>query len=155
VAVEARLPMAQLGYARFEDLDGLVDLLEVDDALAQRRERGIDLSAILHQSQAGGPRRRTEPQPPALEDALDHRLIEASRHAVQSGLRTEGEFAIANRNRTVGGLLSHAVTQAHGADGLPAGTIRFTLRGSAGQSFGAWLAPGIELTLIGEANDRG
>ena len=65
----------------------------------------------------------------------------------------DGEFAIANRNRTVGGLLSHAVTRAHGAAGLPAGTIRFTLRGSAGQSFGAWLAPGIELTLVGDAND--
>src|SRR5438132_287558 len=77
VAEEARRIMAQLGVARFEDLVGRVDLLEVDDALAQWRERGIDLSAILHQSQAGGPRRRTEPQPPALEDALDHRLIEA------------------------------------------------------------------------------
>src|SRR5207248_4318857 len=57
------------------------------------------------------------------------------------------------RNRTVGALRAQAVTQANGAAGLPAGTIRFTLRGSAGQSFGAWLAPGIELTLIGEAND--
>ena len=153
VAEEARRVMAQLGVARFEDLVGRVDLLEVDDALAQWRSRGIDLSAILHQPESEGPRRRTEPQPPALDDALDHRLIEASLHAVQSELRTEGEFAIANRNRTVGGLLSHAVTRAHGAKGLPAGTIRFTLRGSAGQSFGAWLAPGIELTLIGEAND--
>jgi glutamate synthase domain-containing protein 2/glutamate synthase domain-containing protein 1/glutamate synthase domain-containing protein 3 len=153
VAEEARRLMAQLGVARFEDLVGRVDLLEVDDALAQWRDRGIDLSAILHEADSGGPRRRTEPQPPALEDALDHRLIEASRHAVQAGLRTEGEFTIANRNRTVGGLLSHAVTRVHGAEGLPRGTIRFTLRGSAGQSFGAWLAPGIELTLIGEAND--
>ena len=58
-----------------------------------------------------------------------------------------------NVNRTVGGLLSNAVTKAHGAAGLPAGTISFTLRGSAGQSFGAWLAPGIELTLVGDAND--
>jgi glutamate synthase (NADPH/NADH) large chain/glutamate synthase (ferredoxin) len=153
VAEEARRIMARLGVARFEDLVGRVDLLEIDDALAQWRSRGIDLSAILHQPESEGPRRRTEPQPPALDDALDHRLIEASRHAVQSELRTEGEFAIANRNRTVGGLLSHAVTRAHGAKGLPPGTIRFTLRGSAGQSFGAWLAPGIELTLIGEAND--
>ena len=56
-------------------------------------------------------------------------------------------------NRTVGGLLSNAITRAHGGPGLPVGTIRFTLRGSAGQSFGAWLAPGVELTLIGDAND--
>ena len=81
---------------------------------------------------ADGPRRRTEAQPPALDDALDHRLIEAARHAIHGGARVEAEFAIANRNRTVGGLLSNAVTRAHGAAGLPAGTIRFTLRGSAG-----------------------
>ncbi len=65
----------------------------------------------------------------------------------------EAALAVRNVNRTVGGLLSHAVTKAHGAAGLPAGTISFTLRGSAGQSFGAWLAPGIELTLVGDAND--
>ena len=64
-----------------------------------------------------------------------------------------GEFAIRNVNRTVGGLLSSAVTKVHGFEGLPPETIRFTLRGSAGQSFGAWLAPGVELTLIGDAND--
>jgi glutamate synthase domain-containing protein 3 len=64
-----------------------------------------------------------------------------------------GDFAVRNVNRTVGGLLSSAVTKVHGAAGLPPGTIRFTLRGSAGQSFGAWLAPGVELTLIGDAND--
>ena len=58
-----------------------------------------------------------------------------------------------NVNRTVGGLLSHAVTTAHGAAGLPPGSIRFVLHGSAGQSFGAWLAPGVELTLHGDAND--
>jgi glutamate synthase domain-containing protein 2/glutamate synthase domain-containing protein 1/glutamate synthase domain-containing protein 3 len=153
VAEEARRIMAQLGVARFDDLVGRVDLLDVDEAVSHWRQRGVDLSAILHRPAADGPRRRTEAQPPALEDALDHRLIEAARDAILTGLPTEAEFAIANRNRTVGGLLSNAVTRAHGAQGLPAGTIRFTLRGSAGQSFGAWLAPGIELTLIGDAND--
>ena len=64
-----------------------------------------------------------------------------------------GEFDVRNVNRTVGGLLSSAVTKVHGAAGLPPGTIRYTLRGSAGQSFGAWLAPGVELTLFGDAND--
>src|SRR5438477_581636 len=72
VAEEARRLMAQLGVARFEDLVGRVDILEVDDALAQWRERGIDLSAILHAPVEEGPRRRTEGQPPALDDALDH-----------------------------------------------------------------------------------
>ena len=88
-----------------------------------------------------------------LDDALDHRLIELAHDALHGSARIDGALEVANRNRTVGGLLSNAVTRAHGAAGLPPGTIRFTLRGSAGQSFGAWLAPGIELTLIGDAND--
>jgi glutamate synthase domain-containing protein 3 len=153
VAEEARRIMAQLGIARFDDLVGRVDLLNVDTALAQWRDRGVDPSAILYDTGDDGPRRRTEAQPPALDDALDIQLIETARAAIDAGTPTEAEFAIANRNRTVGGLLSNAVTRAHGAVGLPAGTIRFTLRGSAGQSFGAWLASGIELTLIGDAND--
>jgi len=145
VAEEVRRLMAQLGIARFEDLVGRVDLLEVDDALQRWRERGVDLSAILHQAPAPGPLRRTEPQAPALDDALDWQLIEA---AAQGG----GVLAIANRNRTVGGILSNWVTRRHGAAGSPR-TLRYTLHGSAGQSFGAWLAPGIELTLFGDAND--
>jgi glutamate synthase domain-containing protein 2/glutamate synthase domain-containing protein 1/glutamate synthase domain-containing protein 3 len=153
VAEEARRIMAQLGIARFDDLVGRVDLLDVDTALALWRDRGVDLSAILHDTSADGPRRRTEAQPPALEDALDLRLIELARESLDAGLPTQAELHVANRNRTIGGLLSNAVTKAHGAAGLPPGTIRFTLRGSAGQSFGAWLAPGIELTLVGDAND--
>jgi glutamate synthase domain-containing protein 2/glutamate synthase domain-containing protein 1/glutamate synthase domain-containing protein 3 len=153
VAEEVRELMAQLGVARFEDLVGRVDLLEVDDAIAQWRRRGIDLSAILYAPIEEGPRGRTEAQPPALDDALDHTLIAAAGEALRDGVRVDGTFVIANRNRTVGGLLSHAVTRAHGAEGLPPGTIRYALHGAAGQSFGAWLAPGIELTLVGEAND--
>src|SRR3954454_38830 len=68
-------------------------------------------------------------------------------------MRVTGTFDVRNVNRTVGGLLSSAVTKVHGAAGLPPGTIKFTLNGSAGQSFGAWLAPGVELSLLGDAND--
>ena len=155
VAEEARTIMAQLGIARFDELVGRVDLLDPDEAVSAWRARGVDLSAILHSPEvdAARPRRRTQAQAPALEDALDWRLIEAARHAIHGGVPTEGEFAVANVNRTVGGLLSHAITREHGGPGLPEGTIRFTLRGSAGQSFGAWLAPGVELTLVGDAND--
>jgi len=155
VAEEARTIMAQLGIARFDELVGRVDLLDPDEAVSTWRARGIDLSAILHSPEVdpARPRRRTQAQAPALEDALDWRLIEAARHAIHGGVPTEGEFAVANVNRTVGGLLSHAITREHGGPGLPEGTIRFTLRGSAGQSFGAWLAPGVELTLVGDAND--
>jgi glutamate synthase domain-containing protein 2/glutamate synthase domain-containing protein 1/glutamate synthase domain-containing protein 3 len=149
VAEEARRLMAQLGIARFDDLVGRVDLLDADDALAHWQERGIDLSAVLHVPAEGGPRRRVEAQDVSLADHLDHRLIAA----LERGLPVEEELAVANVDRTVGGLLSHRVVSEHGAAGLPAGSARFTLRGSAGQSFGAWLAPGIELTLVGDAND--
>jgi glutamate synthase (NADPH/NADH) large chain/glutamate synthase (ferredoxin) len=93
------------------------------------------------------------PQDSPLPGALDWRLIEAAKDAIDHKRPVAGEFAVRNVNRTIGGLLSSAVTEVHGAAGLPPETIRFTLRGSAGQSFGAWLAPGVELTLVGDAND--
>ena len=155
VAEEARRIMARLGIRRFEDLVGRVDLLEADDAIERWKERGLDLSALLHAPDvpAGVAVRRVQPQVSPLGDALDWQLIEQARPAIENGTRVEAELAVRNVNRTVGGLLSNAVTKAHGAAGLPPGTISFTLRGSAGQSFGAWLAPGIELTLVGDAND--
>jgi len=155
VAEEARQLMAQLGIARFDDLVGRVDLLDPDEALADWKARGIDLSNVLRMPEAtsGEPLRRTSPQEPALADALDWTLIDAARATIDGGAPLEASCAIRNVNRTVGGLLSNAVTRAHGAAGLPEGSLRFTLTGAAGQSFGAWLAPGIELTLVGDAND--
>jgi glutamate synthase (NADPH/NADH) large chain/glutamate synthase (ferredoxin) len=142
VAEEVRALMAKLGIARFDDLVGRVDLLDVDEAVSSWRARGVDLSNILR-APGGAPLRRTQAQAPALVDALDWTLLGVE----------EGEFEIRNVNRTVGAILSHHVTKERGAAGLPPGSVRLTLRGSAGQSFGAWLAPGIELTLVGDAND--
>ena len=155
VAEEARAIMAELGIARFEDLIGRVDLLEADDAIVHWKARGIDLSNLLHLPDAppGTPLRRMRPQDSPLESALDWELIGLAEAAIADGTPVEAELPVRNVHRTVGGLLSHTVTVGHGAPGLPEGTIRFTLRGSAGQSFGAWLAPGIELTLWGDAND--
>ncbi len=155
VAEEARRIMARLGVRRFEDLVGRVDLLEADVAIERWKERGLDLSALLHAPDvpAGVAVRRMQSQVSPLGDALDWELIERARPAIDHGTAVQAELEIRNVHRTVGGLLSHAVTKAHGATGLPSETIQFTLRGSAGQSFGAWLAPGIELTLVGDAND--
>jgi glutamate synthase (NADPH/NADH) large chain/glutamate synthase (ferredoxin) len=137
IAEEVRGLMAQLGIARFDDLVGRVDLLDADEAVSAWRERGVDLANILHVPE-GAPLRRTHGQAPALDGALDWSLLDLD----------EGEFPIRNVNRTVGGLLSyHAVKK---GDGRPQ---HFLFRGSAGQSFGAWLAEGIELTLVGDAND--
>ncbi len=155
VAEEARQIMRRLGIRRFEDLVGRVDLLEANDAIDRWKERGVDLTHVLTAPAVpdGTPLRRVRPQDSPLPSALDWRLIEAAKDAIDHKRPVSGEFEVRNVNRTVGGLLSSAVTDVHGAHGLPPETIRFTLRGSAGQSFGAWLAPGVELTLIGDAND--
>jgi len=155
VAEEARQIMARLGVRRYEDLVGRVELLEPDDAIAHWQARGIDLSALLARPDVaeGTPVRRVRAQDSPLGDALDWQLIEASAPALERGEAVELSYGICNVNRTVGGLLSHHVTKAHGRPGLPEGTIRVALTGSAGQSFGAWLAPGVELGLVGDAND--
>ena len=155
IAEEARRLMARLGIARFEDLVGRVDLLEADEAIEHWKARGIDLSNLLSRPDvpAGAPLSRLHAQESPLPGALDWELIGLAGPAIDACIPVEAEVPIRNVNRTVGGLLSHAVTRKHGMEGLPPGTIRFTLLGSAGQSFGAWLAPGIELTLHGDAND--
>ncbi len=155
VAEEVRRLMAQLGIRRFEDLIGRAELLEADEAIEHWKERGVDLTHVLAKPDMpeDTPLRRMQPQESPLVDALDWRLIEAAKDAIDHRRPVTGEFGVRNVNRTVGGLLSSAVTEVHGADGLAPETIRFTLRGSAGQSFGAWLAPGVELTLVGDAND--
>ncbi|HEX7626611.1 MAG TPA: glutamate synthase large subunit [Gaiellaceae bacterium] len=155
VAEDVRRIMAQLGIAKFEDLVGRVDLLEADDAIAQWQRRGIDLSNLLRAPDVpeGTPLRRTRPQAPSIDQSLDWQLIEAAAPALAGGAPVEARFDVRNVDRTVGGLLSHHITKQHGRAGLPAGSVRFELHGSAGQSFGAWLAPGVELTLVGDAND--
>jgi glutamate synthase domain-containing protein 2/glutamate synthase domain-containing protein 1/glutamate synthase domain-containing protein 3 len=155
VAEDVRRIMASLGIAKFEDLIGRVDLLEPDDALEHWQARGIDFSNLLRAPDvpAGSPLRRIEAQASPLADALDWQLIATAEAALAGGEPISAVFDIRNVNRTVGGLLSHHLTKRHGKAGLPPGTICFELNGSAGQSFGAWLAPGIELTLYGDAND--
>ncbi len=155
VAEDVRRIMASLGIATFEELVGRVDLLEPDEALEHWQARGIDLSNLLRVPDVpqGAPLRRIEAQVSPLGDALDWRLIEVAEPALARGEHVSASFDVRNVNRTVGGLLSHHVTKRHGRAGLPLGTICFDLAGSAGQSFGAWLAPGIELTLSGDSND--
>ncbi len=154
VAEEARQIMARLGIRRYEDLVGRVELLEADEAIAHWRARGIDLSRLLAAPGGGdAPVRRMRAQDSPLADALDWELIEAAAPALDRGEPVRLAAPIRNRNRTVGGLLSHHITKAHGRAGLPDGTVHIELTGSAGQSFGAWLAPGVELALVGDAND--
>ncbi len=129
VAEEARLLMAGLGVARFEELVGRVDLLEADDAVAEWQARGVDLTKLLSApaAPADAAIRRTRPQVSPLDDALDWELIRVAEPALYGGEPVTAAFPIRNVHRTVGGLLSWEVTRRHGAAGLPDGTIRVRL----------------------------
>ena len=134
VAEEARRIMARLGVRRFEDLVGRVDLLEADEAIERWKARGLDLSALLHLPDvpAGVAVRRECPQVSPLDDALDWQLIEQARPAIDDGTPVEAALSVRNVNRTVGGLLSHAVTKKHGAAGLPSGSSASAWKGPPG-----------------------
>jgi glutamate synthase (NADPH/NADH) large chain/glutamate synthase (ferredoxin) len=157
VAEELRGIMASLGIAKMEDLIGRVDLLEADEAIDHWKARGIDLTHLLtfpRDVDASKPRYRTQAPPPVLDDALDHILLEKARPVVEGGdQHVDINVPVRNVNRCVGGMLSSRIAEIHGRDGLPAGSIDVTFTGSAGQSFGGWLAPGVSFTLHGDAND--
>ena len=155
VAEEVREIMASLGIRSMDELIGRSDLLVQDEAIAHWKARGVDLTNILAMPALpeGSPRRCVRPQEPVLDDALDWDLVEASAAALKDGTPVQIEREIRNVNRCVGGILSSHIARRHGADGLPDGTISVQFRGSAGQSFGGWLAPGIAFELRGDAND--
>ena len=155
VAEELRQIMAELGFRTIAEMVGRVDMLDMRPAVEQWKARGVDLSRILYQPalEAGATRRHTELQDHGLEKALDHKLIAAARPALERGEPVRYEGQIFNVNRTVGAMLSGEVARRYGHAGLPADTISITLRGTAGQSFGAFLAHGVSLTLIGDGND--
>jgi glutamate synthase domain-containing protein 2/glutamate synthase domain-containing protein 1/glutamate synthase domain-containing protein 3 len=155
VAEHTRRLMASLGVRTMAELIGRTELLEPGRAIAHWKARGVDLSNVLVMPEVpdGAPRCRTEPPPPVLDDALDWELVEAARPAIEHGEKVGMEREVRNVNRAVGGILSHHIVQRRGSGGLPEGTIEIEFHGSAGQSFGAWLAPGVSFALRGEAND--
>jgi glutamate synthase domain-containing protein 2/glutamate synthase domain-containing protein 1/glutamate synthase domain-containing protein 3 len=157
VAEEVRRIMATLGLRRFQDLIGRSsELLEMDGAIDHWKARGVDLSMILSTPDlpTGTPRHRTRNQVPVLDDALDWDLVRQCEPALERGEHVRlGPLPVRNVNRTVGGILSGEIARRHGIRGLPENTIEISMYGSAGQSFGAWLAPGVTFTLKGETND--
>jgi glutamate synthase domain-containing protein 2/glutamate synthase domain-containing protein 1/glutamate synthase domain-containing protein 3 len=156
VAEEVREILASLGLRSLDEAIGRTDLLAPDEKVDHWKARGVDLRALLvvpEEAADGRPRHNTRRPEPVLDDAIDHELIEACAPAIERGERVELRRPVENKNRTVGGLLSNAIARSRGAQGLPDGTVEIALDGSAGQSFGAWLAPGVTLTLDGDAND--
>lgn len=154
IAEEARQIMAQLGIARFDDLIGRADLLDMKAGITHWKAKGLDFSRLLARAEVGAdvPLFHTQEQEHGLEKAFDNILIEKSRPAIDKGERVKILETVRNVNRTVGAMLSGAVTKVH-AEGLPDDTIHIRVEGTGGQSFGAFLCNGITLYLIGDAND--
>jgi len=155
LAEQVRRYMAELGFRTFDEMVGRVDRLEPRKAVDHWKARGLDFSAILYQPQvpARVARRCVTAQDHGLSQALDYKLIDHAREAIEQGMPVEIKLPIRNVHRTVGAMLSGEIARRHGSAGLPDDTIRFEFNGSAGQSFGAFLAKGVTLVLEGDAND--
>ncbi len=154
VAEEVRQIMAQLGIRKFEDLIGRSDLLDTRKGIEHWKASGLDFSRLFAQPNvpAEVPRFNVEEQDHGLARSLDRILIEKSRPAIEKGEKVQFIEVARNVNRSVGAMLSGALTKVH-PEGLPDDSIRIQLEGTGGQSFGAFLAKGITLYLIGDAND--
>ncbi len=155
IAEQVRELLASLGYRTLDEVVGRADLLNVREAIEHWKADGLDLAPILHRPDlpADTSLRRVTDQNHHLDEARDHALIAAAEPALRDGTMVRGNFTVRNVHRTVGTMLGYEVTRAAGPDGLAEGTIDFTLTGSAGQSFAAFLPAGITLRLIGDAND--
>ncbi len=155
IAEQIRTYMAKMGFRRFEEMVGRVDMIEMRPALEHWKARGLDFSQLLFNPPAPSRvgRRCTIGQDHGLEAALDAKLIAYAKPAIEKGTPVEFVLPIRNVDRTVGAMLSGEIARKHGSKGLEPGAIHFRFNGSAGQSFGAFLAPGVTLELEGDAND--
>jgi glutamate synthase (NADPH/NADH) large chain len=155
VAEELRAIMAEMGIRTVAEMVGRVDLLDTRRMERHWKARGIDLSRILHQVplKPGASLRQRGVQDHGLEGAMDNQLIADCEAAIAGKQPVQREYSIRNVHRTVGAMLSGQIAKAHGHEGLPTDCVRINLTGVAGQSFGAWLAHGVTLDLVGDAND--
>lgn len=155
VIEELREIMAKLGFRTVEEMVGRADMLDVTDAIDHWKTRGLDFSQIFFRPDVpkNFATHKIQPQDHGLKEALDYQLIEDFKNALNNEKPIKGKYIIRNSNRTVGTMLSSEIAQRYGDKGLPEDTIQVHFCGSAGQSFGAFLASGITFTLEGDAND--
>jgi glutamate synthase (ferredoxin) len=159
LAREVREWMARIGVRRFRDLVGHVELLRRNPSDINDKAKTVDLSGLLYRPTVvddAGARYFTQPQDHALQRTVDkNTLLSLCRPAIERrNDRVHYRLPVNNRNRTIGCMLSSEIVRAHGAEGLPDASVSLRFDGSAGQSFGAFLAKGVELTLCGESNDH-
>jgi glutamate synthase (NADPH/NADH) large chain len=155
VAEEVREIMATMGYRTFNEMVGQTDWLNKDRAIDHWKARGLDFSKIFHKPHApkGVAIYNSEKQDHGLDKVLDNELIRVAMPALESRKPVKAEFKIKNTDRTAGTMLSGQIAKRYGHAGLPEDTIWLTVKGTAGQSFGAWAARGLTLDLVGEGND--
>ena len=155
VAEEVRELMAQMGYRRFDEMIGQMQMLDRRELIEHGKARGLDFSKLFTKPEApeGVAIYHCEPQEHKIHDVLDRKLIAEAQEALDFRRPVRIELAIKNTDRALGAMLSGEVARRYGHAGLPDDTIHVKVKGTAGQSFGAWLARGITLELEGEAND--
>lgn len=155
VAEEVRELMAHMGFKTFDEMIGQSDALDKDRAIRHWKASGLDFAKLFARPDVGPDVGiyHTERQNHGLEKVLDNKLIEISKPAIETGTAVKDELAVKNTDRTVGTMLSGEIAKKYGHKGLPEDTVWLTFKGTAGQSFGAWVAAGVTLDLEGEAND--
>ena len=155
IAEQVRQYMAGMGFRTMDEMIGRVDMLDVQPAVDHWKARRLDLSAVLYNPPIPSrvARHCVQAQDHGLHRALDHEIIQQAQPALATRTPVEMSFPIRNVHRTVGAMLSGEIARRYDSEGLPDDTIRINFNGSAGQSFGAFLAKGVTLTLEGDAND--
>ncbi len=155
VAEEVRELMASMGIVKFDDLIGRADLLDMKAGIEHWKINGLDFSKVFHlpDMPASVSRKNNDVQDHGLVNALDNKLIELAKPALEKGEPVKIDIPITNTNRTVGTMLSNQIASRYGNAGLPNGTIHVKFTGTSGQSFAAFLAKGITFELTGEGND--
>lgn len=156
VARELRMIMAELGFRTINDMIGRIDALAIDPASRHWKSSGVDLSMLLVSAKKPpdflGSYKKHD-QDHCLDKALDNKLMSLAEPAIKNNVKVYHELAIVNTHRVVGGMLSNKIIREAGPQMLADGSIHFKFNGSAGQSFGAWLAKGVTLEVEGDAND--
>jgi glutamate synthase (NADPH) large chain len=155
VAEEVRELMAQLGYRKFDEMVGQMQMLDRSEAITHWKAKGLDFTKLFHKPFAGEGVgiTHTESQNHPIQTVLDRKLIAAAQPALEHGTPVKIVETIASVDRSVGAMLGGAVAKRYGHAGLPEDTIAISLTGTAGQAFGAWATRGISIDLVGEAND--
>ena len=155
VTNELREILAKLGFRSVDEAVGRSDLLKINESLRTPKTAHLDLSAVLKPAfeMRSGPTHRMQAQDHKLYQRLDNKFIDEAEPALEAGIPVSIDCVVTNTDRSLGTTLSYRVSKKYGEAGLPRDTIHINMKGSAGQSLGAFLAPGVTIELEGEAND--